>query len=99
LADGIIRTATGAQQAAGSMTWPSVSAVTVDHEMATARVESAQHATDLAQEERGIGTIDQLQQPRKLLQIVGPTRARGADRNWLDPKSRDCDLGFRCVQD
>jgi formylglycine-generating enzyme required for sulfatase activity len=29
----------------------------------------------------------------------GPTRARAADRNWLDPKSRDCDLGFRCVQD
>ena len=48
-----------------------MSAAAVDHEMAAARVEPAQHATDLAQEERDIGTIDdQLQQPREPLQIV-----------------------------
>jgi formylglycine-generating enzyme required for sulfatase activity len=28
----------------------------------------------------------------------GTNRARSADRNWLDPKARDCDLGFRCAQ-
>jgi formylglycine-generating enzyme required for sulfatase activity len=27
-----------------------------------------------------------------------PSKARAADRNWLDPKIRDCDLGFRCAR-
>ena len=28
----------------------------------------------------------------------GPHSARAADRNWLDPTARDCDLGFRCAR-
>jgi formylglycine-generating enzyme required for sulfatase activity len=28
----------------------------------------------------------------------GASKARAADRNWLDPTIRDCDLGFRCAQ-
>jgi formylglycine-generating enzyme required for sulfatase activity/tRNA A-37 threonylcarbamoyl transferase component Bud32 len=28
----------------------------------------------------------------------GRNRARAADRNWLDPSARDCDLGFRCAR-
>ncbi|HET7505618.1 MAG TPA: SUMF1/EgtB/PvdO family nonheme iron enzyme, partial [Kofleriaceae bacterium] len=28
----------------------------------------------------------------------GRDRARAADRNWLDPSIRDCDLGFRCAR-
>jgi formylglycine-generating enzyme required for sulfatase activity len=27
----------------------------------------------------------------------GPNKARAADRNWIDPQVRDCDLGFRCA--
>jgi formylglycine-generating enzyme required for sulfatase activity len=27
----------------------------------------------------------------------GPSKARAADRNWIDPQIRDCDLGFRCA--
>jgi formylglycine-generating enzyme required for sulfatase activity len=29
----------------------------------------------------------------------GANKARAADRNWLDPEARDCDLGFRCARD
>ncbi|TMQ10259.1 MAG: hypothetical protein E6J90_06280 [Deltaproteobacteria bacterium] len=28
----------------------------------------------------------------------GAQKARAADRNWLDPRARDCDLGFRCAR-
>ena len=28
----------------------------------------------------------------------GAHSARAADRNWLDPTARDCDLGFRCAR-
>jgi formylglycine-generating enzyme required for sulfatase activity/serine/threonine protein kinase len=28
----------------------------------------------------------------------GAHSARAADRNWIDPKARDCDLGFRCAR-
>jgi len=28
----------------------------------------------------------------------GAHSARTADRNWIDPKARDCDLGFRCAR-
>jgi formylglycine-generating enzyme required for sulfatase activity/serine/threonine protein kinase len=55
---------------------------------ATAQVDPRGRATGTSRVSRGAGWASR-----------GPTRARGADRNWLDPKSRDCDLGFRCVQD
>ena len=55
---------------------------------ATAQVDPRGPATGTSRVSRGAGWASR-----------GPTRARGADRNWLDPKSRDCDLGFRCVQD